>query len=226
MEILIVVVLVALAVAAAWFSHHQKVKRRTELNHLALANDLSFSMRDVLGLEQMPFAFLRRGDDRGVENVLHGDLGGERVRVFDFWVMHESTDSKGNRSRRYERYTCAALQVSDAWWPALTIKPESVMTRIGDVVGLRDLEFESDEFNRAWDVTCPDRRFAYAFIDARMMRWLQMAGRDYRFEVSGPYLMVVCDRLAPSSWMTLHRVVSQLSDRVPAVARELYPAAD
>lgn len=215
-----------LAGGLAWWQHQQKLKRRTELNQLALQQGLAYSVHDLHGLGRMPFGFLRRGDDQGVENVLHGELDGRPVRLFDFWVMHESTDSKGNRSRRYERYTCAAAQVTDAWWPSLTVQPENVLSRLGDGLGMRDLQFESDDFNRTWNVTARDRRFAYAFLDARMMQWLLMAGTAYRFEVSGPYLMVVTDQLAPASWLTLHRVLGQFTDRIPAVARELYPLGD
>ncbi len=223
MPILVLLLAVALVAGLAWWDHQRKAARRAALMQLALSRGLDYSRVDLLGLGQMPFAFLRRGDDRGVENVVHGDLDGRPVQLFDFWVMHESTDSKGHRSRRYERYTCAATRITDAWWPALTIRPENLLTRLGDRVGLRDLEFESAEFNRAWNVTSGDRRFAYAFVDARMMQWLLMAGGDYRFDVSGQHLMVVTDRLDPASWLILHQVLMQFTDRIPPVARELYP---
>ena len=223
---LFIIAAIALAGGVAWWQHQQKLKRRTALNELAMSQGLTYSVQDVAGLGRMPFGFLRRGDDQGVENVIHGELNGRPVNLFDFWVMHESTDGKGNRSRRYERYTCAATQVADAWWPAMTLKPETILTRLGDKVGLRDIDFESDDFNRAWNVTSRDRRFAYAFVDNRMMQWLLMAGGDYQFEVSGPHLMAVCDQLDPGSWLTLHKVLDQFADRIPAVARELYPLGD
>ncbi len=35
-----------------------------------------------------------------------------------------------------------------------------------------DIRTESEEFNRRFEVRSSDRRFALAFVDARMMRWL------------------------------------------------------
>lgn len=218
-----VVLVFGAAAWLAWHRHQQKLRRREALQLLALTHGLTYSRVDPLGLEALPFAFLRRGDDRGIENVVHGTIDGRAVALFDLWVMHESTDSKGNRSRRYEHHTCATTTVPDAWWPAMTMKPETVLSRLGDTIGLRDLQFESDEFNRAWNVTCDDRRFAYAFVDARMMRWLLMVGDDHRFDVSGPHLLVATDQLDVDAWPVLARVLDQFVDRIPAVARELYP---
>lgn len=224
MEPFLLVVAVAVAAALLYASHHRRVKRREAIAGLAFGHGLSFAHRDVLGLGRMPMAFLHRGDDRGVENVVYGTLEGRPIRIFDLWVMHESVDAKGHRSRRFERYTCASTEIPGVWWPAITIKGETFATRIGDAFGKRDLQFESEDFNAHWDVRSRDPRCAYALVDARMMQWLLMAGADFRFEVSGPYLMVVTDRLDPASWMTLSRVLDQFRDRIPAVAHELYRA--
>lgn len=214
------------AAVGAWWQHHRKAERREALFALASRHGLTYLRVDALGLGNMPLRFLRRGDDRGVENVVHGMLDGRPVALFDFWVMHESRDSKGRRSRRYERYTCATAVVDDAWWPGMTIKPETALTRIGGAVGNRDLQFESDDFNRSWHVTCRDQRFAYAFVDARMMQWLLMAGDEFRFDVFGSHVLAICDQLPPERWLTLHHALTQFAERIPAVARELYPLPD
>lgn len=224
---LLLFVLAGIAVAAgAYWQHRQKAARREALFALAERSGLTYMRVDAIGLGNLPFRFLKRGDDRGVENVIVGTLDGRQVALFDFWVMHESTDAKGNRSRRYERFTCATAIVDDAWWPGLTIKAENALTRIGGAVGKRDLQFESDEFNRAWHVTSRDQRFAYAFVDARMMQWLLMAGTDFRFDVFGSHVLAICDQLRPDAWLNLHRALAQFVDRIPPVARELYPLPD
>lgn len=50
--------------------------------------------------------------------------------------------------------------------------------------GLRDIEFESEEFNRAFTVKCDDRRFANALIDGRMMAWLLEDRSRWGFEMA------------------------------------------
>ncbi|MBW3618994.1 MAG: hypothetical protein KY461_02005 [Actinobacteria bacterium] len=216
----------AVAAGLAWWQHHQKAKRREALFALAKRYGLTYTRVDAIGVGSLPFRFLRRGDDRGVENVITGTLDGRPVALFDLWVMHETRDSKGHRSRRYEHFTCGTAIVDDAWWPGMTLKPESALTRIGGAVGMRDLQFESDDFNRSWHVTCRDQRLAYAFVDARMMQWLLMAGTEFRFDVFGSHVLAICDRLEPSSWLTLHHALAQFVERIPPVARELYPLPD
>ena len=49
---------------------------------------------------------------------------------------------------------------------------------------------ESEEFNRAFEVRAADRRFASAFVDARMMRWLLDQRSGMGFEVLDGSLIV------------------------------------
>jgi len=37
---------------------------------------------------------------------------------------------------------------------------------------MRDIAFESEEFNRSFEVRCDDDRFANAVLDAQMIAWL------------------------------------------------------
>ncbi|MDQ4107653.1 MAG: hypothetical protein M3138_02450 [Actinomycetota bacterium] len=83
------------------------------------------------------------------------------------------------------------------WWPNLSIVPEgfgsrlarSVGRRLADALTFRDIEFESEAFNRRFTVKGPDERFATAFCDARMMDWLLRHGEGYAFKVVGDRLL-------------------------------------
>lgn len=219
-------VLVALAAAAlAYHQHRKKSRRREALLLLATTSGLEYARHDPLGLAALPFRFLRQGDDRGVENVVYGRLGDDDVAVFDLWVMHESTDAKGNRSRRYEHFTCAYLVLPGARLPRIEIRPETVLSRLKDGIGLRDVQFESDEFNRRWDVRSDDRRSAYTVVDARMMRFL-LSVEDVTFELHGGHLLAATRQLAASSVLTLHHLSTSFRDAVPALATELFPDGD
>lgn len=222
----VVFVLFALVVGGlAIWAKVRAAQRRDEIRAMARAQGLSYHRRDLDGTVSLPFDAFRRGDDQGIENVVSGRHGDDDVRVFDLWIMHESTDKDGHRTRSYDHHTCALLRAEGMQFPHLRLSPESLFSRAKDLVGLRDVQLESDEFNRAWDVGCGDARFAYALCDARMMSWLLSLGRDYHLEVMGPLLLVVTDRLHPESFLRLHHLLRAFRERIPTAAREWYGEA-
>jgi LemA protein len=78
-------------------------------------------------------------------------------------------------------------------------------SRLADALTFRDIEFESEEFNRRFTVKGADERFATAFCDARMMDWLLRHGDGYAFEVVGDRLLCWCRRVAPARMIHLLR---------------------
>jgi hypothetical protein len=111
----------------------------------------------------------------------------------------------------------------DASCPALQISEENVFTRLADVLTFRDIEFESDEFNRRFTVRGADERFATAFCDARMMDWLLRHGDGYTFEVVGDRLLCSCRRVAPARMIHLFGTAKTFREQIPAVVSSLYP---
>jgi hypothetical protein len=160
MEIGIFILLGLLAVAAEYLSHYFRKKRREELALMARQLGLEFSSDDPFHTLGYPFALLTRDDGRGVENVMWGAEQDIPVRQFDYWYYEESTDSEGRRSRSYRRFSCAVTEV-DAVCSHLTISRENLFTAFADRIGLRDIEFESDEFNGRFNVKSQDRKFAH-----------------------------------------------------------------
>jgi len=114
---------------------------------------LAYSPEDTRGCLGLPFALLQRGDGRGTENVLSGVWQEAPVLEFDHWHHEESTDSEGRTTRTTYRFSCAVTEVEAGLSP-LTLGRENVFTRLADSLGLADIEFELDEFNRAFTVKC------------------------------------------------------------------------
>ena len=175
----------------AYVQHQRKLERQRQLGAFALGLGLDFSIEDPFQTLGEPFALLQRGDGRGVENVLWGTWQGVALRAFDYWFYEESTDSKGHTSKSYSRYDCVLAPI-EARCPPLQISEENVFTRLADALTFRDIEFESEEFNRRFTVRGPDERFATAFCDARMMAWLLEHADGYVFEVVGDQLLCAC----------------------------------
>ena len=220
--LILVLVLALLVAAVAYLQHQRKLERQREFGELARGHGLNFSIDDPFDTLGEPFALLRRGDGRGVENVMWGMWQGHEIRTFDYWYYEESTNSKGHTSRSYSRFDCA-LTLIDASCPTLQISEENVLTRLADVLTFRDIEFESDEFNRRFTVRGADERFATAFCDARMMDWLLRHGEGYAFEVVGDRLLCWCRRVAPAGVIHLLGTMHTFREQIPAVVSSLYP---
>ena len=151
-----------------------------------------------------------------------GPWQGRDVRAFEYWFYTTSTDSKGHTSRHYSRFTCALTAVP-ASWPHLSIAPETVLSRLGDYVGFRDIQYESDEFNRCFQVKSTDPRFASYLVDPRMMEWL-MASRGWSFEIHGGWLLVWTKRVGAGRFHGHLDALCGFLDTAPAVVRDVYGA--
>ena len=218
----IFVAFAVVAGGAAYLSYYLKQKRREQMAYAARQLGLEFALTDPFDTLSEPLPLLHKGDGRGVENVLWGTWGGIECRAFDYWYYDESTDSKGNRSRTYHRFSCVLSPVDAACSP-LALTPENVLTRIGDHMGLHDIELESEEFNRAFTVKSPDRKFAVDFCDARMMQWLLAHGEGFSFEVAGDRLLASCRRRVPTELTVLLGTMKTFREHIPRVVFSLYP---
>jgi hypothetical protein len=220
-EALIIVGAIALVAVVAYVSYYLKKKRREELALAARQLGLRYSASDPFGLVGLPFRLLSRGDGRGTENVLWGTWQDVPLKEFDYWYYDETTDSEGHRSRSYHYFSCVVTEVP-ATCAHLTIEREGFFTRLADHLGFHDIDFESEEFNRAFQVKCQDRKFATDVIDSRMMQWLLAAGDRWGFELNGPHVLCYTKRLKPLELIPLLGILQQFRQHVPRVVWSLY----
>jgi hypothetical protein len=219
----LVFVLIGVIGIGGWaLSRYLKQRRIIALGAMARQLGLTFSSEDTVGCLGFPFSLLSRGDGRGTENVMSGTWQGLPMTEFDYWYFEESTDSQGRTSRSYSRFSCAVTEV-DAACSHLTLGRENLLTRLADHVGLHDIEFESDAFNRAFNVKARDRKFANDLVDARMMQWLLGVDGRFQFEVAGSWILVYSRRLRPTELVPLLGTAQQFREHVPRVVFELYP---
>ncbi|HEX2025147.1 MAG TPA: DUF3137 domain-containing protein [Actinomycetota bacterium] len=224
MEVLPFVLFAVVAVAVLIGGYILKQRRREAFRAFALHHGLEFSVGDPFGLLDRPFSLFRRGDGRGIENVAHGPWKGEPVLAFDYWYYTEHQNSKGGRTRSYRRFSCVLVEVPAAF-PHLEIGREGVFTRLADHLGMEDIEFESPEFNRRYNVKADNRRFAFELLDARMLEWLVGFDQGLAFEVLGNRVLAYGGRRKPHLLMPMIETARMFRDRIPRVARNLYPLA-
>jgi hypothetical protein len=221
-EVLWIVGILAVAVASIVVGLYLKAKRREAFRAFALQHGLQYAEGDPFDLVGWPFSLFRRGDGRGIENVMWGDWKGQPMQAFDYWYYTETTDSQGRRSRSYHRFSCALVDVP-ASFPHLEIGREGLFTRLADHLGMEDIEFELPEFNRRYNVKAKDRKFAYELLDNRMLAWLVDFDQGLAFEVVGNRVLAYGPRVKPPGLLGLIATAAMFRDHIPRVAWTLYP---
>ena len=93
-----------------------------------------------------------------------------------------------------------------------------MITRAFEGVGGSDLDFESVEFNRKWDVRCIDERFAWLFCDASMIDAILELGTGVTVETFGNYILFTRDLVADAD--ALFAFVEEVA-RVPQLVNPL-----
>jgi len=200
---------------AIWCVTH---KRRQAFRAFARSHGLRYDIHDPYGLDQIPFRLFRKGDGRTLLNMLSGPWRGEQMRAFDFDYHEEHTAPNGSTTRTTHAYSCVVLEV-DAAFPHLAVDREGFVSRFGSALGSRDIEFESEEFNRRFHVASVDRKFAYELLDARMMQWLLHLPNDVTFEVLDRWLLLSRKgQVEPAGFAPLIEMGLALRGRIPRVA--------
>ena len=220
--VLLVVFALLLVVLIIYLSYAMKERRRARFAQMATQLHLMYSEEDPFGILGYPFTLLHRGDGQGVENVVHGMWQEVDVIAFDHWYYDESTNSNGTTSRSYHRFNCVLVPV-EADCPRLAIERENLVTAIADALSFRDMQFESEAFNDAFNVRCEVPKFANDMIDARMMEWLLAAGSDHAYEALGNRVLVAGPRIDPTELPALLAVARGFVQHVPTVVSSLYP---
>ena len=214
--------IIALAAFLIYFSWQRAKKRREDFFKLSVRLGLTYAIKDPFDTPSLPFHLFGQGERRTAENMLYGDVGDMRVRLFDYSYVIRHHNADGPDTTTTHRFSCALAEV-DAMCAHLVIDHETFLSRLASHVGVHDIEFESEEFNRAFKIKSDDRRFAFAFIDGQMMTWLMDEGGVARYEVNGPLALCYVDQVGPAEYENLLEVIRRFRAKVPAVVSSLYP---
>jgi hypothetical protein len=196
----------------------RKRPRRDAMRDEARRLGLEWSPTDPFDLLDTPFALFRwsRAAAAEFDNVLRGSWHGLEARVFDY--------AYARGEQRERRLSCALVAIPGGW-PSTVIRPEGATTTLADHVGMPDVEFESEAFNRAFDVRSDDPRFASAALDARMMDWLLERGNGWGFEIRGRWILGYRDQVQPWEIGDVLATLEGFLGRIPRAVRSLYPEA-
>jgi hypothetical protein len=166
--LVLAVVMIVLAARAA--------KRRRELvQKFAAERGWQWQESDpslVKRWQGQPFGI---GQRRRAIHVLSGEHRGRQIVVFDYSYQTTSTDTDGKTKTMTHEFAVCAVRLPMAL-PAIEVGRETFLNRLARIVGFTDLEFEHEEFNRAFTVRAADPKFAYDLIHPRTMELLLARG--------------------------------------------------
>lgn len=212
-------VLVALAVVALIVvAIVAESRRRAALEAYAQSRGWAFTRYvpdDVLAAAQAfdPFGV---GHSQRASNLISGPSGDAEWFFFDY--RYKTGSGKHETTHQYGIALCAVPY----GFPRLRIRHQHFGDTMAGWVGIRDLQFESDEFNRRFHVVSDDPRFAYALIDPTMMEWLQDQ-QGFQVQMAGMWCAVnASGRYGPAEIERIVSMVEAFLGRVPRFVQRDY----
>ena len=201
---------VVLMIVIAIVRNQQEGMRREELAMFAMSAGLRLTAPEELGManyqggggflsgliDSMATAydgFLSRfqgfqpfgeGYDFQVSSLLVGTKNNIDWYLFDYQY---TTGSGKDRTRHYYSVYAARVPFS---FPQLSLKPENLLTRLGEHLGMRELKFEVNEFNQRYYVTCNQDKVAYDILCPQVIEYLMRQPVRY-WQLMGMYILVV-----------------------------------
>jgi len=174
--VLIALPAILLGGAFGYFKYAAAKKRRELFAGFAAQQGWSYLPFDNALAEQWSGTPFQTGDTWLVRNVLSGAFNGRQMVAFDYSYQTHSTDSHGRRTSTTHKLGVVVLQMPGAL-PQLEVTHEGIFGgAVANAFGFRDIQFESDQFNRAFRVKADDDRFGHAVVTPRMMELLLARG--------------------------------------------------
>lgn len=170
------VILPVVVVGGLWY----QLRRNRRIRAWAAASGWTYVGRDGSLVNRWRGEPFGKGDSRTASDVLVGRWAGRPAVSFTYSFRTGSDDDESTHT-----YHVIALPLP-AYLATLELTPEDVGTRLARVFGRQDIQFESEEFNRAWRVTSPNPKFAHDVVHPRLMERLMRAdARGVRLRISG-----------------------------------------
>lgn len=219
---LIFAIFALLALGALVYGLVMSSRRRDAAVALATRLGLQYSQGDPLDIVHLPHRIFRKGDRRRVDTTLMGTMRGRQVALCDYVYTEVSRDAQGNTHQSDYRFSLCVLRLPRQM-PWIEITPESLGRRFLNMIGVgNDVQFESDEFNREFQVLSDQRDFALTLIDPGMIEWLLSRGRDCHIEIEGADLIVATRQLPWEQMDAFAGLALEFEDRMPPLAAEQY----
>jgi Protein of unknown function (DUF3137) len=211
--VLLFAAFLVLAVVAVVFSYLAAKKRREAMQTFAATRGWRFEADQPSLVDRFTGPPFGLGFGRQAYNVLYGTHDGRDLVSFDYTYKTQSSNGKTTTTHTHT-FSVLALRMGVAM-PPLSVDPENFLDRfVGRITGT-DIDLESDDFNRAFTVTCPDRKFASDVLHPQMMEYLLLHRQlGWRFERDSMLVIAGGQRTPPQIDATIE-VMDAITERIP-----------
>lgn len=224
MEVLLVFLLGVIIFGAFGFWNYRRGKKRQALlaawaearNWQHAKTDYSLRQR----WNSTPFT-AGPGNSPRVADVMWGPVtasNGQVRQAMTFYFSYTVTSGSGdNRSSTtyHHHVTCIFFHLKT---PLLEVTRENFGTKFTKFFGAQDIQFESEEFNKAWRIQADNLKFAHDVLHPRMMEYLMtLVSSGLSFVLPGDCVMVFNkDVLKMSAVDPMIAVCNRIMDQIPA----------
>lgn len=183
-----VVLVLVVAIALGIWGYYANQKRQKEFAAWAAANGFTYATSDDRYTDLPWGAPFGVGFGRAALDVLTSSGPGRPTLCFTYRYKTQSSDGK-TTSTQTHHFSIYSARLPKAL-PELHVGRENILTSLARAVGVHDIEFESEDFNREFKVTGDDRKFASDVINPQMMQFL-MDGAAPGFTIVGADIVLV-----------------------------------
>jgi hypothetical protein len=212
------VLIVAVIAIAGYFGYRSwqaEQKRRELLMMWATNSGFSYVVEDDSWCARWNATPFGEGDHRKARNVITGTHKDRTFVAFDYTYETHSSNRKGGQTTTTHHYVVTSLQLP-TYLPQLQVTPENMMTRLGNAVGLEDIELESEDFNRRFRVHARDRKFACDVLTPRTMQML-LSRPATSWRIDGSDILTWRDgRLSPAMCLATTSQLQDIVDGIPS----------
>jgi hypothetical protein len=166
----------------------------------------------------LPFPMFGR-PRHGTANVVWDRRRGPEIRVFDYWY-EDPTDERAVPPKR--RFTCALVPLP-ASVPRLRVAPRDLADDTMTALGGKEVRFELERFNRRFVVESEDERFAFSFLEQRMMEAFLALPEGVTAEVNEDVLLLFAPLLPAERVLLLFDAAVAIHRRIPRSLGSLFP---
>jgi len=185
--VIFIVAVVGIVVLLIVFSIVSTKKRVTAFTAWANQHGWTYAEADSR-YDYMPWGFpFDAGHDKKASDILTAPDGPNRALCFTYRYKTTTTTSDGHGGTRTSEEThyfaIYSLHLSKSL-PGLRVTKEGLFGKLARMVGMHDIEFESEAFNREFKVKGDDRKFASDVVNPPMMQFL-LDGDAPGFTIAG-----------------------------------------
>jgi len=214
---LLVIGVVVVVGAGLYFQYQAHKKKVAAFTALAAERGWRYTERDRALANRFQGTPFGEGHGRDARHVLTGSFRDRPMLAFEYTYKETHGTGDDRRTETYH-YTVVSLGLP-APKPTLQVNREGLGRKLLGLVGVRDLQLESEAFNKTFHIRTENEKFAYDVLHPRMMEWMLADQRalstPFRFE-RGDLVTWDQGKIDVSNVDGLLNYLSDVLERVPS----------